>query len=261
LTSQPRQALHGRAMQSIDLSPDGQTIVFSQRQQPWEALGVVRVDGTGWSRLTDGQDFHRLPTWSPDGRRFLFYMSRGTRLWTLRSDGSTLTEIPVPGGQAAAYPVWSPDGTRVAAAFDTSVAVFDLSRRVRHGDAAIRSWTTCVRSRGRPMDGGLPARTSSAHAIGSRLLDLQTGNHRALATDASSPEWLPDSRHLLFNRSSHIVLLDTITGSERPIMQVDRPFDQWGRTVTLSKDGRTLAYLQFQTEGDVWLMMLGGVRK
>jgi Tol biopolymer transport system component len=261
LTSQPRQALHGRAIQSIDISPDGQTIVFSQRQQPWEALGVVRLDGTGWSRLTDGREFHRLPTWSPDGSRLLFYMSRGTRLWTLRSDGSSLTEIVVPTGEAAAYPVWSPDGTRVAAALETSVAVYDLStgtpREIQRlsdlGDMRPFSWSPD----GRWIIGS--AKFGSRDRL--RVLDLQTGTHRLIAQDASSPEWLPDSRRVLFNRSSHIVLLDTVTGHERPIMEIDRPFDQWGRTVALSKDGRSLAYLHFQTEGDIWLMALEGANK
>jgi Tol biopolymer transport system component len=256
LTSQPRQALHGRAIQSIDLSPDGQTIVFSQRQQPWEALGVVRVDGTGWSRLTDGKDFHRLPTWSPDGGRFLFYMSRGKRLWTLRADGSALTEIAIPSEEPAAYPVWSPDGTRVAAALERSVAVYDLStgsprevhRFTDQGDMRPFSWS--------PDGRWIAGSNKVASRDRLRVFDLQTKTHRIVAQDASSPEWLPDSRHLIFNRSTHVVLLDTVTGRERPIMQIDRPFDQWGRTVTLSRDGRTLAYLQFQTEGDVWLMTL-----
>jgi len=261
LTSQPRQALHGCAIQSIDLSPDGQTIVFSQRQQPWEALGVVRVDGTGWSRLTDGKDFHRLPTWSPDGGRFLFYMSRGKRLWTLRADGSALTEIAIPSEEPAAYPVWSPDGTRVAAALETSVAVYDLStgsprevhRFTDQGDMRPFSWS--------PDGRWIAGSNKVASRDRLRVFDLQTKTHRIVAQDASSPEWLPDSRHLIFNRSTHVVLLDTVTGRERPIMQIDRPFDQWGRTVTLSRDGRTLAYLQFQTEGDVWLMTLEGARK
>jgi eukaryotic-like serine/threonine-protein kinase len=261
LTSQPRQALHGRAIQSIDISPDGQSIVFSQRQQPWEALGVVRADGTGWSRLTDGKEYHRLPTWSPDGSRFLFYMSRGTRLWTLRSDGSALTEIPIPSGEPAVYPVWSPDGTRVAVAHDTSVAIYDLStgspREVERfkdlGDMRPFSWSP---------DGRWIA---GSNKLGTRdrlmVFDLQTRTKRVVAQDMSSPEWLPDSRRLLFNRSSQIVVLDTITGTERPVMPLDRPFDHWGRTVSLSKDGRTLAFVQFQTDGDVWLMTLGAAGK
>jgi serine/threonine protein kinase len=31
---------------------------------------------------------------------------------------------------------------------------------------------------------------------------------------------------------------------------------QWGRTLSLSRDGRTLVYLQTRAEGDIWLMNL-----
>lgn len=187
--------------------------------------------------------------------------SARTRLWTLRPDGSALTEIPVPTGEPASYPVWSPDGTRVAAALETSVAVYDLSTKPPRqtqrfdelGDIRPFSWSPD----GRWIAG--VNKLGSRDAI--RVFDLQTGQHREVADGASSPEWLPDSRHLVFNRTSHIVLLDTVTGRERAVMQIERPFDQWGRTVTLSRDGRTLAYLQFQTEGDVWLMTLGDAKK
>jgi Tol biopolymer transport system component len=260
LTSPPRQALHGRAIQSIDLSRDGQTVVFSQRGQPWEALGVVRVDGTGWSRLTDDTDFHRLPNWSPDGSRVLFYMNRGSRVWTLRSDGSALTEIPLPAGDRGAYPIWSPDGLRMAVTLANSnaVAILDMTssppRMADRVDAPARgirpfSWS--------PDGRWIAGSTMSGTRDELTVLDLQTRTQRLLTTDASSPAWLPDSRHVIFNRSTHAVMLDTVTGRERPVLRVDRPFDHWGRSLSLSKDGRTLAYLQFQTEGDVWLMRLG----
>ena len=68
--------------------------------------------------------------------------------------------------------------------------------------------------------------------------------------------WLPDSRRLLFAASTHLMLLDTASGASRPVMPLERPFDYWGRTVALSRDGRTLVYLQSQTDGDIWLMTL-----
>jgi Tol biopolymer transport system component/predicted Ser/Thr protein kinase len=264
LTSAPRQALHGRAINSLDLSPDGQTIVFSQRGQPWEALGVVRVDGTGWSRLTDDSSYHRLPTWSPDGTRLLFYMSRGGRMWTLRPDGSGLTEIRLPEGEAIAYPVWSPDGTRVATtsgrtprAKEGSTTIFDVTSSPARvvdrfdggGDIRPFSWS----ADGRRIAGSI--RSGSRDVVG--VLDLATREHRELATQASSPVWLPDSRRLIFNQGAHIVLFDMVTGQQRTLMRNDRPFDDWGRSVTVSRDGRTFAYLQFHGEGDVWLMTLG----
>ena len=88
------------------------------------------------------------------------------------------------------------------------------------------------------------------------VLDLQTRAYRVLARDAASPVWLPDSRRLLFAGSNSLVLVDVPSGNERRVMPLDRQLDAWGRTLALSKDGRTLVYLQSQTEGDIWMMKL-----
>jgi Tol biopolymer transport system component len=88
------------------------------------------------------------------------------------------------------------------------------------------------------------------------LLDLETRAYRTAAEDAGSPVWLPDNRRVLFAGSTHLMLLDTHTGTERRLMPLERQFDHWGRTLALSRDGRTLVYLQSQTEGDIWLMTI-----
>jgi Tol biopolymer transport system component len=268
LTSQPTAVLQGRAINSIDLSPDSRTIAFSQRGEPWEALGVVRTDGSGWSRLTDDSAYHRLPTWSPDGERLLFYMSRGSgRLWTLRPDGSGLTEIVLPDGESGGnYPVWSPDGSRVAAGADSGVIVIDPSsspaKLVDKFESLGRDPAGASGSDGmRPFSWSPDGRWlagSSRYGLRNQLvlLDFQTRAYRVAARDAGSPVWLPDSRRVLFAASTHLMLLDTASGASRPVMPLERPFDYWGRTVALSRDGRTLVYLQSQTEGDIWLMTL-----
>jgi Tol biopolymer transport system component len=273
MVGQPRQVMQGRAINSIDLSPDRQTIVFSQRGQPWEALGVVRLDGSGWSRLTDDSAYHRLPTWSPDGKRLLFYMSRGRgRLWTLRPDASGLTEIPLPDGQSgAAYPVWSPDGSRIATMTDSGLIVIAPSsspaKMVDRFDALGRNPDVAMGGDGmRPFSWSPDGRwVAGASRYGLRnqlvVLDLQTRAYRVVAHDAASPVWLPDSRRLLFAGSTGLVVVDTQSGTEGRVMALVRQFDAWGRTLALSKDGRTLVYLQSQTEGDIWTMTLEGTSR
>jgi Tol biopolymer transport system component len=258
LAGTPRQVLQGRAITSVDVTRDGGSIVFSQRGQPWEALGTVRVDGSGWARITDDEFYHRLPTWSPDARRILFYMNRSAgRLWTARPDGSDLVEIEVPEGfTGGVYPVWSPDGSKIVAAFEEGVAVLDTSASPARvlvsfpPDVDFRPYAWSPD--GRFVAGAV--RYASRDEL--RLLDLQDRTHRTLARDGASPAWLPDGRRLLFSTLTHLSVLDVRSGAIEQIMPLPRPYDQWGRSLALSADGRTLIYLQSQSEGDIWLMTL-----
>jgi Tol biopolymer transport system component len=261
LAGSPRQVLQGRAINSVDVSADGRAVVFSQRGQPWESLGLVRIDGSGWTRLTDDATYHRLPAWSPDGLRIAFYArpSETAGIWTMRPDGSALTRLPIPAGTGAfVYPVWSPDGLRLALTDDESLAIADLAaspptlRRLQRdsGNPDIRpfSWS----SDGRRI-AGISRRGMRDELM---IADVETGAHRVLRASANSPAWLPDNRRVLYSGLTHLMVHETTTGAEREVMRLYRRPEQWGRSVSLSKDGRTLVYLQSEDEGDVWVMTI-----
>lgn len=62
----------------VSWSPDGTRLVFQSRPElnpGVHSLYVVNLDGTGRTRVTDGQYDDTSPQWSPDGRRILFTRS------------------------------------------------------------------------------------------------------------------------------------------------------------------------------------------
>ena len=261
VTGTPRMIIEGRAINSIDLSSDGTRVAFSQRGNPWEAVGVIRTDGTGWSRLTDAAQFHRLPTWSPDGARIVFYGGLGS-LFTMHADGSAPVEIaPPPSETTLVYPVWSPDGRLIVASGTAQLLVLDPSTRparVVHRLATAPgadpllpfSWSPD----GRWIAGSARSRSGVQDRV--QIVDAGLTALRALQGAMRSPAWLPDSRRLIVAQARRLVVLDPDSDVQRTLLPVAQPDLVWGRTVSLSRDGRTLVYLESNAEGDVWLMSI-----
>ena len=99
---------------SLDVSPDGETIVF-------ELLGdlyTVPMAGGEATRITSGQAYDMQPRLSPDGRQIVFVSDRdgSENVWFAGADGSD--PRPLTTGERESYmsPVWSPDGRYVIAA-------------------------------------------------------------------------------------------------------------------------------------------------
>jgi Tol biopolymer transport system component len=93
---------------SLDVSPDGQTIVF-------ELLGdlyTLPMAGGAATRITSGVPFDSQPRYSPDGSRIAFLSDRSgdENVWIANKDGSDPRAITK--GKSTVYrsPEWTPDG-------------------------------------------------------------------------------------------------------------------------------------------------------
>jgi TolB protein len=109
-------------------SPDGRFVAFERVTDDTPnavkaAIFVIGVDGAGLRQLTPFDMDAGYPRWSPDGSRILFTENRDAdlangppvslNLWTVRPDGTGLTQLTHEHDRFAMDAAWSPDGASI----------------------------------------------------------------------------------------------------------------------------------------------------
>jgi len=249
-----------------DPSPDGKWVVFYSSVQPEGDLYVARTDGAGVRQLTSGaESIDRMPRWSPDGQWIAFHSIRGKDqyLWKIHPDGSDLEQLsPL---ADAIYPVWSPDGSRMAVLMaagighaENDVYIFDPNRpwkdqapEIVHppGDSpdefVVNAWSP---------DGGQLAGQAGLAARGIITYSLSSRRFERFTDFGGYPVWLPDSQRLLFVSGGHdFYVLDTRSRKVTKVFSVPR--DVIGPP-QLTRDGRHAYFSRRVTDGDIWLLTL-----
>ncbi len=114
-------------------SPDGRQIAFaSDREADWD-IHLMNADGTDQRRVAGNPGVDRAAAWSPDGTQLAWesHVSGVPNLWLCDADGGDARPLIAPGRPPEVYffdrtklipdtfyltnPVWSPDGTQLAA--------------------------------------------------------------------------------------------------------------------------------------------------
>ncbi|MGI8499507.1 MAG: amidohydrolase family protein [Gemmatimonadaceae bacterium] len=93
---------------SLDVSPDGKTIVFDMMGD----LYTLPIEGGKATRITDGPAFDGQPRFSPDGKRILFVSDRSgyENLWLIDPDGKNPRALTKETKSQFVSPTWAPDG-------------------------------------------------------------------------------------------------------------------------------------------------------
>ncbi len=96
---------------SLDVSPDGQTIVFDLLGD----LYTVPIAGGRATRITEGMAFDAQPRFSPDGETIVFVSDRsgGDNVWTMRLDFTDTTQVTQGNTSLYLSPEWLPDGEHI----------------------------------------------------------------------------------------------------------------------------------------------------
>ncbi|HKW41030.1 MAG TPA: amidohydrolase family protein [Gemmatimonadales bacterium] len=98
---------------SLDVSPDGRTIVF-------ELLGdlyALPITGGEAKRLTSGPAYDTQPRYSPDGTKLVFLSDRNgsENIWICDADGTNARALTKGDRNLYASPAWTPDGDYIVA--------------------------------------------------------------------------------------------------------------------------------------------------
>ena len=96
---------------SVDVSPDGQTIVFDLLGD----LYVMPISGGTARNIASGVAWDMQPKWSPDGTKIAFTSDRGggDNLWVMDADGSNPVQVSDEKFRLLTQPEWTPDGEYV----------------------------------------------------------------------------------------------------------------------------------------------------
>jgi len=185
-------------------SPDGASIAYARSQADGDivAHGTIEVvdvaSGIELTVLTtDGPEYPAYPRWSPDGESLVVELDRfndasvdagiivASVIATFGVEtGATSLKRLTDGEMFAAYPDWSPDGSRIA--FST----YDLG--YRDGDAYADPMPPSDLYTISPDATGLAQLTHNA--MGSELIRRGT----ASGSLSGQPTWSPDGRSLIF---------------------------------------------------------------
>ena len=104
---------------SLDVSPDGNTIVF-------ELLGdlyTIPVAGGTATRITSGPAFDSQPRYAHDGKHIVFLSDRSgaENIWICDADGKNPKALTKGPNNLYASPIWTPDGNYILASRTSGV--------------------------------------------------------------------------------------------------------------------------------------------
>lgn len=209
---------------SLDISPDGQTLVFDLLGD----LYTLPITGGTAKRIVSGQSYDKQPRFSPDGKTLVFVSDRdgSDNLWLTNADGSDPRQLSKTQWFGYLSPEWTPDGRYIIAARnnqDRNSPPFDLFLYSR--------------------DGGL----------GQKLTSLDTKDASPYdSASYSAPAFGADPRYIWMTQSG--MYSNQLAVYDRETAKIYRRSNTPGAAISpvLSPDGKWLVYAG-KREGDTVL--------
>ncbi len=204
-----------------------------------DAVNSTPPLGGSPTTLIPVSDFGRFFTcaWSPAADRIACANLKDGAIYIGDGDGRNLKRLTPASRDAAHSPAWSPDGNRIA--YVTGNAEFLVWGPTLGNLAASSIWVI-------PSSGGDPVRVTDDNHLN------------------TSPVWAADGGHLLFVSSAggardiysqRVSSSGHADGAPARVTTGLNP-----HSISLSSDGRSLAYSVFNTTGNVWKASINGMQ-
>ncbi|HSQ32335.1 MAG TPA: protein kinase [Gemmatimonadaceae bacterium] len=245
------------------ISPDGKFVAF-MRGTPGSFRIMVRQITGERSVVVSGElasGSHEYPRWSPDGSQIAFE-ANGAAYVVPATGGAPKLLVPPSAGTSIVSPTWSPDGSQLAYADDRGLwirnaAGGDPKELVAGGLIHSLAWSPDGRQLAY-VNGNRPGLDNQSSAP-IWVASVATGARHQVAPPNwinLSPTWLLDSRALLYisNRDgTPDVYQQAIGGDGSARGAAQRLTTGLGaRTISLSADGRRLAYDAVRNQSNLW---------
>jgi serine/threonine-protein kinase len=251
------------------LSPDGRFLAYAGGNPLQTRVYVRQVSGGRPALLTgDSAAVEVSPSWSPDGTRILFANRQG--LFSVSaSGGAPRQEAPARAAGPIIWSQWSPDGQTVAYVVADSIFLKPSGAAPRF----LATSTSVTGCRWSPDGTRLVCAAGNAYftMVGAlfgnlapswiELVDVRSGARTVLTDSTSinhSPAWSSDGRWIYFvsDRAGPADIYRILADGGRPAPQ--RLTVGLGvQSLSLSADGRRLAYNVYRTVGNIWSVPFG----
>ncbi|HEU5170345.1 MAG TPA: BTAD domain-containing putative transcriptional regulator [Gemmatimonadales bacterium] len=258
------------------ISPDGKVFAYAA-DVSGDMRIYVRQGAVGRAVLISQgvAGYHRWPRWSPDGTRIAFHADRAIYAVPALGGAPRVLVRPQAASGWVAHPAWSPDGRELAYVENDSMYVTDLAsgdRRLVTDSAGFSlswspdgEWIAFARGNAAFVFGatgyGSPLNLGNVAPSSIWVVPARGGAPVRVTDDAAlnvSPIWLPWGRALLFvsdrngSRDVFHVALDAAGTPVGAVEQLTTGLD--AQTISLSADGRRLAYSVFRYTANAWVV-------
>ena len=201
------------------LSADGRKLAYTGYQSGYADIYLIDLATGSRNRIVKFPGTNSGAAFSPDGNRIACSLSKdgNPELYVVGANGSGARRLTKTRGVESS-PTWSPDGSQIIYSSDErgGPQLFKIGAGGGSGQLISTGYNYCTEPSWSP-DGNKLAFTARSGGFSIAMKDLQTGATRILAT-GEDPVWGANSRHVLYSSGSSLVLLDTVSGRQTPVV-------------------------------------------